>query len=319
MPLETASYISTLDSSNPAATDQLAQADDHIRLIKSVLKSTFPNLSGAMTATHTALSKVFTTDGGQVGAIELKALDGVNAGGFLTFLAPGVLRKTFMHNNAGHFKIYSTNNVVGLDIDHANGNLSTQGKLQEDGADLVPVGVITMWYGSVANVPAGWALCNGQVVNGFTTPNLVDRFVVGAGSAYAPGSIGGSNFVTATTSASGAHTHGGVTDMVGPHNHFGVTGGHALTEAEIPPHSHQIEMGTVNSNNSGSYFTGAAGSVLKYVQSMFTGGGALHTHGIAADGGHGHNLVVSATSDHNHSVTVDTRSPYMALCYIMKV
>ena len=51
MALETATIISDLNSSNPTATDGLAQADDHIRLIKAVLQSTFPNINAAITAT----------------------------------------------------------------------------------------------------------------------------------------------------------------------------------------------------------------------------------------------------------------------------
>lgn len=47
MPLETATYISDLVSSNPASSDALAQADDHMRLIKGTLKATFPNFTAA--------------------------------------------------------------------------------------------------------------------------------------------------------------------------------------------------------------------------------------------------------------------------------
>ena len=56
MALETATYIDGLVVSNPAATDGLAQADDHMRLIKSTIKSTFPNVTGAITSTHTELN-----------------------------------------------------------------------------------------------------------------------------------------------------------------------------------------------------------------------------------------------------------------------
>lgn len=56
MALETATYISDLNTSNPTSTDPVSQGDDHLRLIKSTLKTTLPNLTGAMTATHTALN-----------------------------------------------------------------------------------------------------------------------------------------------------------------------------------------------------------------------------------------------------------------------
>jgi microcystin-dependent protein len=47
VPLETATYISDLVATNPAASDPLGQADDHIRLVKLALKSTFPNFTSA--------------------------------------------------------------------------------------------------------------------------------------------------------------------------------------------------------------------------------------------------------------------------------
>jgi microcystin-dependent protein len=76
---------------------------------------------------------------------------------------------------------------------------------------IIPTGVIMMWSGSIASVPSGWALCNGT--NG--TPNLVDRFVVGAGvTTPAVGTTGGSKdaiVVSHThTATDSGHTHSGV-------------------------------------------------------------------------------------------------------------
>lgn len=56
MPLESALYISDLNVANPASTDSVAQADDHIRLIKAAIKATFPNVTGPVTATQAALN-----------------------------------------------------------------------------------------------------------------------------------------------------------------------------------------------------------------------------------------------------------------------
>jgi hypothetical protein len=62
MPLETGTYISDLNASNPdGATDTKATLDNHIRLIKSLLLATFPNITGAVTPTHTTLNKVGVT------------------------------------------------------------------------------------------------------------------------------------------------------------------------------------------------------------------------------------------------------------------
>jgi hypothetical protein len=45
---------------------------------------------------------------------------------------------------------------------------------------IIPVGGIILWSGSIASIPTGWALCNGS--NG--TPNLMDKFIIGAGNSY---------------------------------------------------------------------------------------------------------------------------------------
>lgn len=58
MPIEAATFISTLNASNPPSTDLLAEGDDHLRLLKSVLLASFPNITGAMTATHTVLNAI---------------------------------------------------------------------------------------------------------------------------------------------------------------------------------------------------------------------------------------------------------------------
>jgi len=64
MALETGTYINSLNAANPAATDALSSADDHLRLIKSTIKATFPNVTGAVTATHTTLNSVIVPSGG---------------------------------------------------------------------------------------------------------------------------------------------------------------------------------------------------------------------------------------------------------------
>ena len=59
MPLESATYIDGLNASNPVgSTDKVQTLDDHVRLIKSAIKATLPNLTGAVTATHTELNYV---------------------------------------------------------------------------------------------------------------------------------------------------------------------------------------------------------------------------------------------------------------------
>lgn len=76
MALETGTYINSLVTSNPASTDGVAQADDHIRLIKSTVKSTLPNITGAITATQAELNK---TDGLTATTAELNTLTGITS------------------------------------------------------------------------------------------------------------------------------------------------------------------------------------------------------------------------------------------------
>jgi hypothetical protein len=58
MSLETATYINQLDAANPLGSDPIASGDDHLRLIKSTLKNTFPNITGVITKTHTEINNL---------------------------------------------------------------------------------------------------------------------------------------------------------------------------------------------------------------------------------------------------------------------
>lgn len=73
--------------------------------------------------------------------------------------------------------------------------------------DSIPSGVVVSWYGDKANVPSGWAICDGT--NG--TPDLRDRFIVGAGNSYSFKATGGANTVSLTADQNGPHTHSGTT------------------------------------------------------------------------------------------------------------
>jgi hypothetical protein len=76
MGLETGTYLDALVPTNPASTDGLAQADDHIRLLKITLTNTLPNLSGAVSATQAELNVL---DGITSSTSELNVLDGITA------------------------------------------------------------------------------------------------------------------------------------------------------------------------------------------------------------------------------------------------
>lgn len=76
-------------------------------------------------------------------------------------------------------------------------------------------GMIMLWSGAEDDVPTGWALCDGSN----STPDLRDRFVIGAGSSYMPGDIGGEAEHTLTASEMPAHTHTATVASNGAHTH----------------------------------------------------------------------------------------------------
>ena len=74
--VESATFIDGLVDTNPAATDGLAQADDHMRLIKSTIKASFPSITGTVTATQAELNIM---DGITATTAELNTMDGITA------------------------------------------------------------------------------------------------------------------------------------------------------------------------------------------------------------------------------------------------
>jgi hypothetical protein len=88
--------------------------------------------------------------------------------------------------------------------------------VQATSGATIPAGLISMWSGSIGSIPSGWYLCDGS--NG--TPNLTDRFIIGAGSSYAVNGVGGVASVTLTTNNMPAHTHTATSTVTDPgHSH----------------------------------------------------------------------------------------------------
>jgi hypothetical protein len=63
-------------------------------------------------------------------------------------------------------------------------------------------GMIILWHGSVVSIPTGWHLCDGTV----GTPDLRNKFIVGAGSTYNPAATGG-NLTHTHAATQAAHSH----------------------------------------------------------------------------------------------------------------
>jgi len=208
----------------------------------------------------------------------------------------------------------SANNVVQLD---GSAKLPAVDGSALTGIEGVPSGVIAMWSGSTASIPTGWVICDGNN----STPDLRDRFIVGAGSTYAVAATGGSNTVTLSASEMPSHNHT-VTGNTGPsgnHNHGGST-------SNTGNHNHGL-----SGYNSGPPFNNFKGGSAVQVANQIPAGGNFFTANnvIYNTGAHAHNMSLDAGGDHTHTLTLsatnagsgsahENRPPYYALAYIMK-
>jgi hypothetical protein len=174
-------------------------------------------------------------------------------------------------------------------------------------AGVIPSGLIAMWKGSIASIPAGWALCNGA--NG--TPDLRDKFVVGAdadvagaaASTVAGAAAQSGGTASATTSSAGLHAH---TDPA--------SGAYTLQLTDIPSHRHATTVDLMRNDAAGSTNTHWGTSAGRYIAAGtgavdFAGGGGSHAH---PSGG-----PTDAQGSHSHSA--GTLPPWYALAFIMKL
>lgn len=100
-------------------------------------------------------------------------------------------------------KLNVSNNINVSGVLNAQNNINTNGKIQENKQDLVPKGTIIMWSGDINRKPKGWLLCDGSN----NTPDLRDRFIVGAGKSYKVKKTGGQKEVTLTVKQMPPHAH----------------------------------------------------------------------------------------------------------------
>ena len=86
------------------------------------------------------------------------------------------------------------------------------GKAGAEPGIVIEAGLIVEFFGLVSSIPSGWALCDGTN----DTPDLRDKFIIGAGDLYSVEDTGGS--VDAVLIG---HTHTGTLSSVGNHTHTG--------------------------------------------------------------------------------------------------
>lgn len=126
---------------------------------------------------------------------------------------------------------------------------------------------------------------------------------------------------TATTNTAGSHSHSGATSDGGNHNHGGSTGAHALTEAQMPSHSHQTNVPRIFPGTGGTG-GGDGVSVGETITASSTtaGGGQAHSHTISNSGTHSHGI--SSDGTHSHTLTTAAGSslpPYFTVAMWQRV
>jgi hypothetical protein len=177
---------------------------------------------------------------------------------------------------------------------HLDGSAGTAGQvLVSSGSGATPTwgsgfpsGGIIIWSGAANAIPTGWVLCNGSN----STPDLRNRFVVGAGSTYAVGATGGSADAIVVS-----HTH----TFSGTTSNKSLTG--SLSNVEEPFGS---ASGIVSLSNTGLAFYG--GNASNYPRTANIDASHDHTYS-------------GTTASSGSSGTNANLPPYYALCYIMKV
>ena len=158
----------------------------------------------------------------------------------------------------------------------------------------IPKGTILPWYGKSSDIPEGFALCDGTK----GTPDLRNRFLVGAGSNYALGDTGGEDQVTLTGTQIGNHYHyvaGGVSSQVRFVQIFPFSASSAIFPAGAKASVHTLHShSTYKSFKTESYFS---------------------SNSFSKDFGFISSLAVGTAAQEAH----ENRPPYYALYYIMKL
>ncbi|MCI3206572.1 MULTISPECIES: hypothetical protein [Pandoraea] len=194
----------------------------------------------------------------------------------------------------------------------AAGILSPTSKDVVRGDQIFKVGEVRMYHGAVANIASvwgdGWHLCDGT--NG--TANLTDRFIVGAGSTYAPNATGGNANITLSMAQMPQHSH--VVNDPG-HKHPLVDGGHNHA-IQDPGHVHGFLRGAAGANAPGG---------SGWSDSDYGGPIQVNTNKVGTDisiVGSGSNISMNnavsgiTLQSSGNGAAIDIRPPFYALCFI---
>jgi microcystin-dependent protein len=277
MALESGTYISDLNASNPVSTDALSAADDHLRLIKSTVKATFPSVSGAITATHTEINAVAD---GDTAATATTLVDAdrfiMNDDGTMKQVAITDVQTYVDANMTLRTDVVTTASIADDAVTTAKipDAAITAAKLAVGAAFVA--GMVMPYAGSSA--PSGWLLAYGQDVSRTTYSDLFSAI----GTTYGSGD-GSTTFTLPDLrgrTVAGQDDMGGtsadrLTDQTGGLNGdtLGATGGsetHTLTEAQLPAHSHslgtngRVQVGNDNGTAYSGKWVSGSGSTITY-------------------------------------------------------
>lgn len=310
MALETGTFIDSLNANNPAITDQIDQGDDHIRLIKSTIKSTFPSVTGAVTLTHTQINAHETRlTTAETNITSLNAGIVSNDADLVTLDAgkANIAGDTFTGDVTiqGATTLATATATTLADLTDSSTNVATTSFVQQNIAalDPLPAGMIVPFAGT--STPTGWLICDGSAVNRITYAALYAAL----STTYGPGD-GSATFnlpdlrgrVPAGKDNMG--TNGDADNMTTAGagidgNSLGATGGAqtvTLTHQQsgLPAHGHSDTFGVrrvtgTDDNNQphAGYIKGTGTSI-----STDTGGiGGSVTDASAADASQAHNNV----------------------------
>ena len=198
MGLESATYISELVSANPTATDPISQGDDHLRLIKAVLKNQFSGLSGT-TAVTSSGAELNILDGVTATSTELNYLD-------ITTLGTSADSKALTQSASGTIILGATAGDQTVDIashDLVDGGLKLAGTLVTasatelnllDGKSVVGDAVLATdqsWSGAQRGTPQ--TITQGTLIDLDTGNNFL----------YTPAAADELSFANETTGQSG--------------------------------------------------------------------------------------------------------------------